>query len=414
MLITFYDSYTILQKVYNGTFLKQSLSDTTIRESSRSHVNKICYGVLDKNLYLDYVLSKFTSKSPKLSVKIILKIGLYSIIFLKTASYAVVDTCVELAKKLGKGGTAGFINGVLRNYLRNGVALPTDKLDYLSVLYSTPKFLVESLVADYGENLAEQILSSDLNNTYIRFNSGIDGEKYLTEKNINYQKTPFSDCFLVNGHKLDSDFYSGIYTFQSIGSVAICNMIEKGENLLDCCSAPGGKAVYLADKFNNVTACDVHEHRVQLINSYKSRMNKKNIQTYLLDSTEYKEEFNSYFDCVLCDAPCSGSGVIKDNPDIKLNRKKEDILSLTNLQKQILENVSKYVKVGGVLCYSTCSILQDENERQISNFLKNNSNFEVVKSKSLLKGLNLDYGIQFLPNLSSGAGFYFVKLKRTK
>ncbi len=414
MIITFYDSYTILQKVYNGAFLKQSLNDTLIRESSRSHTNKICYGVLDKNIYLDYVLSKFTSKSPKLAVRTILKIGLYSLIFLKTPAHLVVDTCVELAKKLGKGGTAGFINGVLRNYLRKGITLPENEIDYLSVLYSQPKFLVEKLIEDYGLNLASEILSSDFENTYIRFNFGVNGEKYLKDKNISYEKTPFSDCFLVNGHKLDSDFYEGIYTFQSIGSVAICNMIDKGEKLLDCCSAPGGKAVYLSDKFNSVDACDIHEHRVELISSYKERMNKQNIKTHLLDACIYKQEFDSKYDCVLCDAPCSGSGVIKDNPDIKLNRKEKDLSSLIELQKKILNNVHKYVKVGGVLCYSTCSVLQDENERQIANFLKTHNNFEIVKCDSSLNGLKLDYGIQFLPSLSSGAGFYFTKLKRTK
>ncbi|MBO5926847.1 MAG: hypothetical protein J6Q38_04760, partial [Clostridia bacterium] len=244
MLITYYDSYNVLTSVYGkGAYLKQALSDTTVRESSRPHLNKICYGVLDKSVYLDYVLSKLCTKSPKLPIKIILKIGLYSLIFLKTANYAVTDTCVELAKKLGKGGTAGFINAVLRNYVRRGVEITETGVKALSIKYSYPEFLVQSYVKDYGLNLAEEILKYDEEATFIRFNDNIDGEKYLTDKGVSYEKTPFNDTFLVNGFKMDDDFYLGVYTFQSIGSVAICDIIERGESLLDACSAPGGKAV---------------------------------------------------------------------------------------------------------------------------------------------------------------------------
>ena len=414
MLITFYDSYNILQKVYNGAYLKQALKDTIIRESSRAHTNKICYGVLDKDITLNYILSQFALKSPKLAIKTILKIGLYSIIYLKTPPHLVVDTCFEMAKKLGKGGASGFINGVLRSFLRKGYALPKNNLENLSIKYSKPIFLIKKLINDYGESQLEEILSQDIENTFIRFNSNIDGEEYLTSRKVKFEKTPFKDCFLVNGQKMDSDFFDGVYTFQSIGSVAICNMISGGNNLLDCCSAPGGKAVYLSTKFNSVVACDLHNHRVELINSYIERMGASNIKTMQLDMTIYNKEFDSKFDCVLCDAPCSGSGVIKDNPDMNLNRKEEDIGNLVKTQEQILNNVCNYVEIGGVLCYSTCSILQDENDRQIDKFLENHDNFEVVKTTSLLENIALKNGIQFLPHLSMGAGFYFAMLKRIK
>ena len=263
-------------------------------------------------------------------------------------------------------------------------------------------------------------MSADKEHTFIRFNKGENGEDYLTLLNKNYQKTQFNSVFLVENFKMDEGFYEGKYTFQSVGSVAICNLVIDGDNvsnlssknLLDTCSAPGGKAVYLAEYFNSVTACDVHEHRVSLINSYASRMNKNNVTAMLLDATEFNSEFSNKFDYVLCDAPCSGYGVIKDNPDIKLNRTEDSIDELSSLQLKILNNASKYVKKGGYLCYSTCSIFRQENDEVIKKFLQNNSEFECEITKSLLPNLTFDYGNAFLPHLSLGAGFYFAKLKR--
>lgn len=415
MLITFYDSYNVLTSVYGkGAFLKQALNDTVVRESSRSHLNKICYGVLDKDITLSYAIKKLCPKNPKLPVRIILKIGLYSIIYLKNPPYAVTDTCVELAKKLGKGGTAGFINAVLRGYLRNGVNLEEKGVKGLSIKYSYPEFLIEKLIDNYGAKITEDILKYDNENTFIRFNKGVDGLAFLQENKIDYQKTPFEDTFLVKNYKMDEHFKKGVYTFQSIGSVAICNVINKGDRLLDCCSAPGGKSVYLADKFNTVVATEYHPHRCELIKSYAKRMNKQNIEVINADSTVYDKKFDSFFDVVLCDAPCSGTGVIKDNPDIKLNRTESSVLELCKTQTALLNNVCKYVKVGGELIYSTCSILKEENDLVIKEFLIKNNNFKVEKIDSPLNNFKTEYGLSFLPHVSLGAGFFVCKLKRVE
>ncbi len=415
MLITFYDSYNVLTSVYGkGAFLKQALSDTVVRESSRSHLNKICYGVLDKDITLSYVISKLCPKNPKLPVRVILKIGLYSIIYLKTPPHAVTDTCVELAKKLGKGGMAGFINAVLRAYLRNGVNIEEKGIKSLSIKYSYPEFLVKKVIENYGLKMAEDILSYDDENTFIRFNIGVDGKEFLTKNNIDYTPTPFSDTYLVKGYKMDEHFYDGTYTFQSVGSVAICDIVGSGDTLLDCCSAPGGKSVCLADKFKKVIACEYHMHRCNLISSYARRMNKTNIEIVNTDSTVFCEKYNNSFDVVLCDAPCSGTGVIKDNPDIKLNRTESSITELNATQLAILNNVSKYVKLGGELVYSTCSILKEENDGIINKFLQNNPNFKVEKIDSPLNNYKTEFGLSFLPNISMGAGFYVSKLKRVE
>ena len=415
MLITIYDSYNILTKVYSkGEFLKQAIQNTQIEELNRAKVTKICYGVLDKDVTLSYIISKLCDKSPKLCVRTILKISLYLIIYLKNSPYAVTDNAVELLNKLGKSGMKGFLNAILRKFLRDGYEMPTDMVDNLSIKYSYPKWLVEKLIKDYDMNLVKDVLSYDKENTYIRFSNNVDGENYLQNLALNYEKTPFKNTFLCNGFKMEEGFYLGKYTFQSIGSVAICDNIESGNHLLDVCSAPGGKAVNLSTKFNRVTATELHKHRVSLIESYVSRMGATNVEVFNMDMSKTHSEFIDKFDAVLVDAPCSGSGVLKDNPDIKLNRKKEDILSLNIDQKNILNCAKNYVLVGGYLYYSTCSILKDENSRIIAEFLKNNDNFIEEKINSKLPSIKDDFGLTYLPNISSGAGFYFCKLKRIK
>ncbi len=415
MLITVYDSYNILTKVYSkGAFLKQAILDTQIEPLNRAKVTKICYGVLEKDVTLSYIISSLCDKQPKLSVRTILKIALYLIIYMGKSPYAVTDNTVELLKKLGKGGMKGFVNAVLRSYLRNGYKMPNNQLDYLSIKYSYPKYVVEMLINDYGFKQAEDIMQNIEEKTCVRFNDGVDGEEYLKSLGFLYETTPFSNAFFVNGFKMENGFYNGDYTFQSIGSIAICDGVEKGENLLDTCSAPGGKTVNLSSKFNTVTATELHSHRAELIKSYAKRMNKQNITVICKNMTDYYSPFENKFDAVLLDAPCSGFGVVKENPDIFLNRKKEDLPSIINEQKSLLKVVSNYVKVGGYLYYSTCSILKDENSRQIAEFLKNNDNFIEEKTTSKLNAVKDEYGLQFLSHLSLGAGFYFAKLKRVK
>ena len=163
MLVTYYDAYSVLTKVYSdGAYIKQALNDTVIEEKNRNQTTKICYGVLDKDVTLSYIIKQLCDKSPKLSIRTILKIALYSLEYLKTAPHAVCNTAVELIKKLGKGGTAGFVNAVLRKYIRDGVSLPTgDSVLALSIKYSYPQFAVKKLINDYGLELAKQIMNAD-------------------------------------------------------------------------------------------------------------------------------------------------------------------------------------------------------------------------------------------------------------
>lgn len=411
MTILFYECYTVLFKIFSeGAYCKQALNSTVISEKNRAKVTKIVYGVLDKNIELDYILSSLCNKNPKNAVKIILKIALYNLKYLNKQPYAVTDATVSLLKKMGKGATAGFANALLRKFATQKIQLPSEQIKRLSVQQSYPEFLIEKLLKKYSEQEVVNITSFSQVKTCLRFKEG--GERFLQENNLPYQTTPFEEVFLLDNFKMEEGFYEGKYTFQSIGSVAICD-IAKGEGkLLDTCSAPGGKAVNLARFYSEVTAWDIHEHRVELIKSYAKRMGEK-VNASVYDATEFNEDLVDSFDTVLCDVPCSGTGVICENPDIKLNRTSESIEQLKATQQKILNTCSKYVKIGGYLVYSTCSILPEENEKNIKKFLSNND-FVVDMPKSKLMGVQEEFGITFLPHISMGAGFYCCRLRRIK
>ena len=396
------DPYLILSKVYrDGKFLKQAIAETAIEPLNKARTVKICYGVLEKDIYLDYILRANAKKAPKSSVKIILKIALYMLEFMDKHDYMVVDSAVELVKKAGKDGASGFVNAFLRSY--KIPPMPERADERLSIECSAPLWLVKKIKRSYKGEAAE-ILTKPSEGVCVRFENG--AEKYLDKNHID---TPFKDVYIFKNFVRDEGFDKGEYTFQSVGSVAICVAISPCEKLLDACSAPGGKAVLLTKKCKQVTACELHPHRVELINSYSKRMGV-NVNAIQADSSVFNSEFENSFDAVLCDVPCSGTGVINENPDIKLFRNEEDIKSLNEIQLKILNNCARYVKSGGKLYYSTCSILPEENDSIVYEFLQSNSDFKLEIPESSLAHRKTKFGLQFLPHISLGAGFFVTML----
>ncbi len=399
------DPYLILTKVYKeGKYLKQAISETPVEFLNKARTVKICYGVLEKDVYLEHILGYNAKKQPKSAVKIILKIALYMLEFLSKHDYMVVDFAVELTKKLGKEGTAGFVNAFLRTYEIPPLSEKID--DRTAIECSAPVWLVKKLRRSYKQE-AVQILSAPSLGVSVRFERGAD--KYVSAV---HTVTPFENTFIFKNFVRDEGFFAGDYTFQSVGSVAICAAIPACDSLLDACAAPGGKSVLLAEKCKKVTACELHSHRVELINSYAQRMGASNVAAIQSDSTVFNPDFEEKFDTVLCDVPCSGTGVINENPDIKLFRKESDIESLTKTQLAILENCSRYVKAGGLLFYSTCSVLPEENDSIVCNFLSLHPEYALNKPISPLDHRETKYGLQFLPHLSLGAGFYLTSFRR--
>ncbi|MBQ9703017.1 MAG: hypothetical protein IJV68_00555 [Clostridia bacterium] len=415
MLNTFYDAYSILNKVYSdGAFLKQAMTAVPIEEKNRPAVTKICYGVLDREILLSARINELCDKNPKLVVRTILKIAMYNITFLGKAHYAVTHTAVELCNKLGKKGVSGFVNAVLRKYINYEFKEPSDVYKRLSLYYDYPEFAVKKLVNYYGLDKAEKIMGADGEKTCVRFSKDKNGKEYLTTQNKTYCPTPYENVFFVDKFTRNSDYDKGVYTFQSIGSVAICDAVPAGEALLDACAAPGGKSVLLSDKFKRVTAQELHSHRAELIRDYCARMNIKNVTVNVGDASVFNADYLEGFDVVLCDVPCSGFGVLKENPDIKLKKSDNTINELNELQLAILKNSAKYVKRGGFVCYSTCSIFKEENDGIVKAFLDDDNSFtpEVISSK--IPCTIMDFGVQYLPNISFGAGFYVSVLRRGK
>ncbi len=403
-----YDPFLILTRVYSdGAHLKQAITDTYIEEQYRSRTVKIVYGVMENDGYFDFCIRHYAPKAPKLAVRTILKISLYMLLFMDKKRYMVTDCAVDLCKKLGKSGVSGFVNAFLRRFdkaavdaaLPKGIAGEAIKLSY-------PQYAYEWLKKEYGDRAAE-IASASSKGVSVRFENG--EENYLSKPHID---TPFKGNYIFENFVRDEGYDKGDYTFQSVGSIAICEAVAPCESLLDCCAAPGGKSVLLAKKCERVTSFELHEHRVELIRQYKERMGVKNITEMQKDSSVFDSKYEEQFDAVLCDAPCSGYGTVSENPDIKLFRKKEDFSALEKAQGEILSTVARYVKKGGALYYSTCSLFASENDKRIEEFLKSHPDYEAEEIDSPLCHEKKRYGLQFLPDTAYGAGFYVCKLIR--
>lgn len=415
MVNFFYDCYTILNKVYGEkAYVKQAINGTLIEEKNRAAIIKTCYGVLDKDIELSYYIKVCTEKTPKLPIRTILKIGMYCIKYLGKKPYAVTQNAVELTKKLGKGGASGFVNFFLRKFSAETPKLPDDFIENLSVSYSYPSFAIKRLLNGYGKEKTLEILNNidkcPTDNCLVFYDT--DGKRYLQNLNVSFTETPFNNVFRVNGFVRNCDYDAGVYTFQALCSVAICEAVEPCDKLLDCCAAPGGKSVRLSYKCKEITAWDIHAHRVNLIDEYSARMGVKNVTTSIKDAKEYDKALYETFDAVLCDAPCSGLGVVCGNPDIKINRTDADVVSLCKEQLAILNTVKNYVKKGGCLYYSTCSVLPDENYGTVKRFLSENDDFEICPLKSPLPHDDI-YGTKLFADSSSGAfGFYVAKIRK--
>lgn len=402
----FYDPYQVLSRVYGaGAHLKIALADTPIEELNRTRTVKTVYGVLENDSYLALCIKSVAPKNPKQTVRIVLKIALYWLIFLGKPRYMVTDTAVDLLKKMGKGGMAGFANAALRAFDEGKVRIPAGD-EGLAVTTPYPLFAVRKIRKEYGDR-TESIVRAGSRGVTVRFVRG--AEEYLTRPHLD---TPFENVYIFENFARDDGFFLGDYTFQSVGSVAICGVVEPCGSLLDACAAPGGKSVLLAEKCARVTACELHAHRVSLIQSYCERMGAKNVTALQKDSAVFDPAFEGAFDGVLCDVPCSGFGTVAENPDLPLGKSPEDVAALFAVQSAILENCSRYVKRGGALYYSTCSLFAEENDGVVGAFLEKHPAFSAEAAESPLPHEKKAFGIQFLPDTAFGAGFYVAKMRR--
>ena len=420
----FLKSYQTLAEVYGkGAFSSITLNKTLAfcKSQDKALITKIVYGVLDNDIKLEYIISHYVNKMPKGDVLIFLKIGVYCLTELSIPFYAVVNDTAELSKLSGDRYVVGFVNATLKK-ISASVAdfddYPVDPLESLSVRYSYPLWALKKLVKDYGAQTAEQIVRFRAEHGQtVRFVNKVDVEAVEKQLGCKAQITPFNDAFIVQGGNATQSAY---YTAQSLSSMAVARICAQKlggtGRFLDCCSAPGGKVVYVKQLCPDIEAVarDVHPHRAELIRKYADRM-KTDVSVDCQDMTVYDERLDSGFDVVLCDVPCSGFGVLDNRPDIKLFRENKDISELMKLQYAILANCSRYVKRGGYLVYSTCTVFDNENGQNIRKFLKEHDDFHYGNIRLAefpdADGANF---YQFLPHKDGVQGFFVAVLNRAE
>lgn len=404
--------YNILSQVYKQqTYGSISLTGKLDEAKNRDFVTRLVYGVLQNNVKYDYYIAQMTAKKPQNSAVILLKIGMYCIEGMDSMpDYAAVNNTVELSKEVGKQGSSGFINGVLKAFCRKKPALPQDGAQRLSVETSVPLWVVKQYIKQFGLQKTQEFLSCkpyELEHARINtLKTDIKSvEAKLDSVGAEYVEDPqCANCLFVrNGQKVRPLFDAGLITFQSQTSVKCCEIagVKDGDEVLDMCAAPGGKSVYFAGAGENVKvlSCDVYHHRLELIQQYARRMGVK-LNVRLMDATVYNKSLANAYDVVLCDVPCSGLGVAAKKPDVYLFKDKDQIFGITETQAKILENGSRYVRGGGTLVYSTCTLLKDENEDMIKKFLKQNRHFRLEEEK------------YFLPDGKGSDGFFVAKMRR--
>ena len=398
-------SYDVLIKVYrDNTYL-----NLLMKEISNKRVAKIVYGVLEKHYELNYIIDQLASKGVKPNVRPVLLIGAYSILYMNTPENLVRTEIRELLESLGKSGIRDFADAIILKIIKKEYELPAKShKSYLEVKYNLPSWLIGMYKKDYPDRYEDLMGEIHHNKVHVILNNNtLDKEIIEADKDCKKTDTGY---FVKNTKEIALFNFLGKISYMSYGSTLIAKSIDaKNKSILDCCAAPGGKSVFLTLSGGKVTSCDVHKHRVELIKSYARRMNVK-LNILERDATVFYPEWEESFDVVLLDAPCSGFGVTGKKKDIVFNRSYDDIISLVSLQREILQSVSRYVKKGGLLVYSTCTLFKKENGENVEYFLENNKNF--VKEKIDLPYEN-DGEIQFLPDNNGMEGFYLCHMKKS-
>ena len=424
-------------KNYSNMSINKHFKDINLSNQDRGLATEIVYGVVENKYYIDYIidkLSKIKTNKMEIYVKTLLRMGIYQILFLNSISdYAAVNETVNLAKKKNPK-ISGFINGILRNVIRQketiGKINVKDDIDYLSIKYSYDKWLIRNWMIHFGREFTEELLEANAErpSIYLRVNTLKTSRDELIEK-LQEQGISASEVRGIeeaikveNLKNIENNslYKDGLFTVQDISSMLVGKVMNPKENslVLDVCSAPGGKTTHIATLMKNtgkVVSRDIYDHKLKLIKSSCKRLGLENVQVEDFDGMKLDQESIGKFDYVLADVPCSGLGIIRRKPEIKY-KEKEDFRSLPPIQMRILENAAKYVKKGGTLIYSTCTIQDTENIEVVKEFLQKNKNFELTPINEVNVDLdNQDKGyMKIYPNIHGMDGFFIAKLIRVR
>ena len=411
---------------YSNIALNETFKTLDINSKEKAFITEIFYGVIRNKKFLDYIIEKNTKEIKKEWIRNLLRISIYQITFMDSDNKGVVWEGTELAKKKYGVAISKFINGTLRNYLRNKdteLKRLGDEKNY-ELLYSIPKWFCDILEKQYGNDNLKQVITSLKKIPYlsVRVNklkySEEEFEEFLKEKDIQIIKKIDTVYYINSGLIINSEeFKTGKIIVQDASSyLAARNLgVMPNELVLDICAAPGGKTAVLAENMENkgeIIAIDIHQHKIKLIDTNIKKLGIDIVKAIVMDARNVNKQGRK-FDKILVDVPCSGYGVIRKKPEILYSKNKENIEELAKLQLEILNSAADILKDGGELIYSTCTITDEENTNNIEKFLKEREEFKVEKlyipknvsgDYDKLGGFCINYKEEIMDN------FYIIKL----
>ena len=413
---------------YSNIALNETFKTLDINSKEKAFITEIFYGVIRNKKFLDYIIEKNTKEIKKEWIRNLLRISIYQITFMDSDNKGVVWEATELAKKKYGVPISKFINGTLRNYLRNKdseLKSLADEKNY-EVLYSIPKWFCDMLEKQYGNENLKQAITSLKKIPYlsVRVNklkyTEKEFEEFLKEKDIQIIKKIDTVYYINSGLIINSEgFKTGKIIAQDASSyLAAKNLgVMPNELVLDICAAPGGKTAVLAENMENrgeIIAIDIHQHKIKLIETNMKKLGIDIVKATVMDARNVNKQGRK-FDKILVDVPCSGYGVIRKKPEILYSKNRESVEELAKLQLEILNSAADILKDGGELIYSTCTITDEENTNNIKKFLEERKEFKgeklyipenVLGDYDSLGGFCINYKEEIMDN------FYIIKLKK--
>lgn len=430
-------------RAYANLELDKALFSCTLNELDRKLATELVYGSVKYKAHIDYILNAYLKRPIDKAdpwTRQILRSSIYQMVFLdRIPPHAVVNEAVSLAKKLTKKNKQQdkFINGVLRAYLRepNKVKWPDKKNNFakwLAVYYSYPQWIIEEWLRQFGKEDTESLCKwfNKTPDLQARVNTLRTDRATLVQRLKKQgiqakidQRVPEAISLYDSGSLRQlTQFQTGDFILQDTSSMLVAHAlnVHEGDNVLDVCAAPGGKTTHIAQLMNDngkIVACDIHKHRVALIEENKIRLGISSITTKVQDASNLPASFKDVFDVVLVDAPCSGLGVLNRRADARWHKRRSDIKDLVLLQESILNSAANTVKVGGHLVYSTCTTTKEENECQCERFLEQHPNFTPSALPERLKPYQKNdnyHEVRIVPTVDDMDGFFIARFERRR
>lgn len=418
-------------KAWSGEAIDSAIRKYGFDRREAALVSRLCLGVIQNEALCDYCIGLYYTGKLEPKVRDVLRLGVYQLLFLdRIPARVAVSESVALCKSSGCARAAGLVNAVLRRVAENGTQIPEipgkGTADYLSIRYSHPLWLAQYVVDRKGYDFAEAFFAA--NNTPPKLTAQINSLKVepevylrrLSEQGITYRLCDAPEgCIEIDGGSVSElpGYGEGCFYIQDRAARLTVEIagLTPGMKVIDACSCPGGKSFAAAIKMKNageILASDIHEKKLALVRSGADRLGIDIIRTRAADARSRAEELVGTADAVIADVPCSGLGVIAKKPEIR-RRSREEISALPEIQRKILDNLAEYVKPGGLLLYSTCTIMDEENRDVVERFLREHAEFCAEPFQCC--GLDAPDGMySFWPNVDGTDGFFAAKLKRKK